>query len=628
MDLHRRRDFEHYREGRALMRRLQAMRMAAALAFLAILGGLWYLQVQKGEEYRRAAEANRLRRVFLPPQRGMLYDRKGRVIVGNRVAFAVVLDREKPYDPAHLAGRLAAPLGLEEADLRDQLQRYNGRPTYEHAVIKEDVALADVAFVESHRVEFPALQIVTEPRRDYMNGRETAHVVGYVGEASEAQLHADPTLMMGDTVGKTGLERACDEKLRGRRGEELVEVNALGRPIGSISVGRQPTAGNDAFLTLDLDLQKKLAEALGDEVGAGVFLDPRNGEVLAMVSTPAYDPNRFARRFTRDEWSSLVEDRQHPLQNRSIQGLYSAGSTFKLVVALAGLEAGVIQEGTAIRCGGEANFFGRPFHCWKKGGHGTLSLDAAIAQSCNIYFYTVGNRLGIDRIAEEARKFGFGERTEIDLLGEEEGIVPSRAWKEATFHERWYDGETISVAIGQGPTQVTVLQMANFAAMLATGGTAYRPQLLRPGRGVPTTPQILRQSSIDPHALEVVRHAMQDVVSAGTGGQVRLPGITVVGKTGTVQVYRASSGVDSDKLPKEQRDHGWFIGYAPLENPTIAFAVLVEHGGHGGTISAPIVRKVLEVYFGLPPREDAPVIRPPRPGAPAEGVQVARAPSR
>lgn len=622
MEHRRRKEFEHYREGHALSRRLLALRAGAALTFLGVLLGLWYLQVQNGEEYRRMAEANRLRRVFVPPQRGMMYDRKGRVVVGNRVAFTIVLDREKPYDAETLSAALAVPLQVPVADLRERIDRYRGRPAYEGAVLKEDVAIADVAFVESHRVEFPNLQIQTEPRRDYLNGLMTAHVVGYVGEVSEGQLKADQTLMMGDTVGRAGVEKALDTRLRGARGEQLVEVNALGRPLGEASMGRQPVAGDDAWLTLDMDLQRTLAEALGDETGAGVFLDPRSGEILAMVSTPTFDPNRFSRHFTREEWQGLIGNEKRPLQNRAIAGLYSAGSTFKLLMALAALEAGVIDENTAIHCGGAATFYGHPFHCWKKGGHGTISLNSAIAQSCNIYFYTVGARLGIDRIAQAATRMGFGEKTGIDLLGEEAGLVPSPAWKMATLKEQWYAGETISVSIGQGPTQVTVLQMANFAAMLATGGTAYRPQIVRPGKGQLVVGQQIRTAAMDPHALAVVRHAMQNVVEAGTGGQVRLPGITVVGKTGTVQVTKASSGVDSDKLPKEQRDHGWFIGYAPMEDPTIAFAVLVEHGGHGGTISAPIVRKVLEVYFGIPPRPEP----KPLPKPEEDRIQLARAP--
>jgi len=625
MDLQRRKDFEQYRVARGLTRRLHVLSVLAAVAFGGILAGLWYLQVAQGEEYARLAEANRLRRVFIPAQRGMMYDRKGQVIVGNRVSFTIVLDREKPFDAPALASGLADPLGLPTEILLERIERYRGRPTYEFAVLKEDVSLADVAFVESHSVEFPSLRILTEPRRDYLNGRETAHVVGYVGEASEAQLQADRSLMMGDTVGRTGVEKAHDASLRGRRGEELVEVDSMGRRMAEIGVGRQPAAGDDAWLTVDLDMQRKLVEALGEEVGAGVFLDPRNGEILAMASTPAYDPNLFARRFTREEWRDLIEDPLKPLQNRAIQGLYSAGSTYKLVVALAGLESGLIDEGTVVHCSGAATFYGRPFRCWKKGGHGTVGLNTALAQSCNVFFYTVGNRMGIDRIAAEARKLGFGRRTGVDLIGEQEGTVASPEWKLATQKEPWYAGETISVSIGQGATQVTAIQMANFAATLATGGTAYRPRLIRPTKGEPVAPEVLRHVSIDPHALDTVRRAMKSVVEAGTGGRARLPGITVVGKTGTVQVFKASSGVDSDKLSKAQRDHGWFIGYAPMESPTVAFAVLVEHGGHGGNIAAPVVRKVLEVFFGLPPRWEPPE---PGPGPDEEEVQIARAPAR
>jgi len=622
-----RKDFHKYRQDRAIRIRLLVLRIALGLAFFAIYCGLWYLQVLHGEEYRFLADNNRLRRVVVPPQRGTIYDRRGRVIVGNREGYAIVIDREKPSDTARLVRELSSPLGLQEDVLRERIERYRGRPTYERAILKEDVEFADVAFVESHRLDYPTLQVVTEPKRDYVEGRDTSHLVGYVGEASEAQLRSDPDLMLGDTVGKTGIERAYDNLLRGQHGEELVEVNSLGRRIGPATSGRPPVSGADAPLTIDIDLQRKLVEALGDEVGAGIFLDPRNGEILALASTPAFDPSLFAKRFTRAEWRTLIEDPLRPLQNRAIQGLYPAGSTFKLIVALAGLENGVIDEGTSVSCSGGAFFYGRRFGCWKKGGHGTLGLIGAIAQSCNVYFYTVGNRIGIDRIAAEATKFGFGQRTGIDLPGEEVGIVASPAWKMATFHEPWYVGETISVSIGQGATQVTAMQMAQLAAQLATGGVAYKPRIMRPARGVPVAPEVLRRATIDPHALAVLRRSMVQVVESGTASKAKLPGITVAGKTGTVQVFKASSGVDSDKLDKKYRDHAWFIGFAPLENPTIAFAVLVEHGGHGGSISAPIVRKVLEVYFGLPPRDEPVVAGEPVHAAPSSSTPSASLPA-
>ena len=622
MDYNRRKDFEKFRELRKLGRRLLVFRICLGLAFAAIYAGLWYLQIWCGDEYRYLADNNRLRRVVVPAQRGMMYDRKGRLVVSNREGYTIVLNREKPYDAARIASELAGPLGLPEDELRTRIERYRGRPTFERAILKEDVGFADVAYIESRRSDFPMLQIVSEPRRDYVSGPETAHLVGYTGEASPAQLKADASLMMGDTVGRTGIERAYDGRIRGRNGEELVEVNSLGRKIRTVDEGRSPLPGGEVPLTIDLEMQKKLVESLQGEVGAGIFLDPRNGEVYALASTPSFDPNLFARRFTLAEWKNIIEDPDRPLQNRVTQGLYAAGSTYKLVVAFAGLEGGIIDEGTSVSCSGGAMFFGRRFGCWKKGGHGTVGLLSAIAQSCNVYFYTVGNRIGIDRIAAEATKFGFGQPTGIDIPGEELGTVASPAWKMATFKEPWYAGETISVSIGQGATQVTAAQMANFAAEIATGGTAYKPKTIRPARGTPVTPELLRTVTIDPHALSVIRRSMLAVVESGTASKARIPGISIAGKTGTVQVYKASSGVESTKLSKLQRDHGWFIGYAPAENPTIAFAVLVEHGGHGGTISAPIVRKVLEVYFGVPPRPE-----PGEPKAPASpdraGVQLA-----
>ena len=619
LDYRERKELRDYLDEQRLNRRLLFVRVLFFLMFAACLGGLYYLQVQEGERYAALADSNRLRKVRIRPLRGNIFDRLNRPIAANRTSLDVVLDREKLRDPVRISyviQQLAPLLGMTEPTLRGRFDRYRSRPPFEPAIIKEDVDIGEIARLEARRYEIPEVLVTTEGRRYYPDGRALAHVVGYVGEASEGQLAVDPTMEMGDIIGKTGLELAYDGTLRGHPGQQLVEVNSVGRPLGHSLVGQKPRPGNDLHLTLDIDLQRKLFACFGEESGAAVFMDPRNGEILAMASLPAFDPNRFASRFSPGDWKMIGADPALPLLNRLVSGTFSPGSTFKLLVAIAALEEGIADESTVVHCGGGAWFYGRRFGCWKKGGHGAVDLHRAIVESCNVYFYTIGQRLGIERIAKHASAMGFGAPTGIDLPGEKGGIVPSPEWKLAARGEPWYAGETISVSIGQGPMLVTALQMANMAASVANGGPIYKPRLARPGPGMTAPAELLHDVKLSVHTLAVIRRAMWGVVNEwGTGTRARLPGVEVLGKTGTVQVFKASAGVDSDKLDKPMRDHAWFVGYAPRENPEIAFAVFVEHGGHGGSISAPIVHDVLELYFShdrKPGLELTPVLPPPQ----------------
>ena len=622
MDYRERKELRDYIAETRLNRRLLIVRVLFLLLFSACLAGLYYLQIVQSEIYAQQADLNRLRKVVIHPLRGNMIDREMRPLVANRTSLNLVLDREKVHDADTILSRIAPLIGVDQETLKSRLDRYRSRPAFEPAIIEEDVGQREIARLEARRWEIPEMQIQNESRRYYPEGAALAHVVGYVGEATESQLAADPTMQLGDVVGRSGLEKAYDEQLRGANGEQLVEVNSIGRALGPVFVGTRPTAGHDLYLTLDMDLQRQLVRSFGEEAGAGVFLDPRNGEILAMASAPAFDPNLFASRFSPEDWKAIGNNPLHPLQNRVVTSTYSPGSTFKLLVAIAALEEGIVSENTIIPCSGGAYFYGRRFGCWKEGGHGMVSLHRAIVQSCNVYFYTVGQKLGIDRIARYAKAVGFGEPAGIDMSGEKAGIVPSPEWKMTARKEQWYLGETISVSIGQGPMLVTALQMADMAACIANGGDVYRPRLVRETPGRPLAPERRYHVDLSPHTLEVIRRAMWGVVhESGTGGRARLEDVAVLGKTGTVQVFKASAGVDSDKLDKAMRDHAWFVGYAPSENPTIAFAVFVEHGGHGGTVSAPIVHDVLQVHFskgrrtpGLAPgpEEPAPVPAPPR----------------
>ncbi len=618
MDYRERKELRDYHEERRLARRLTLVRVVMAAFFVICAAGFYWLQIVNGEWYRTQAEANRLRRVVVRPMRGSMVDRDEQPLVGNRSAYNIVLDREGLKDSEPVVKEVAPILGLTDDALEARIDRYKDRPSFEQAILEQDVTLGEIAALEARRWSVPQIVITSDSRRDYPEGALLAHVVGYTGEATETQIQADPTLGLGDIVGKSGLERTYDAALRGQRGEQLVEVNSIGRPLGRPHEGEPARPGDDLHLTLHTGMQKALVDSFGDEVGAGVFLDPRTGEILAIASFPSFDPNVFASRVSPAVWKAIDEDPRHPLLDRAVGSKFSPGSTFKLLVAIAALEEGVADETTSVNCTGGAWFYGRRFGCWRAGGHGPIGLHRALVESCNVWFYTVGQRLGIDRIARMAEAFGLGSPTGIDLPGERAGTVPSPQWKRAHKGEQWYAGETISVAIGQGPLEVTAIQMADMAACVANGGVIYRPTLVRPGAHQRVVPQEIHRVPLSPHTLAVIRRGMWGVVNqSGTGIRARVPGVEVVGKTGTVQVYKASAGVDSDKLAKEIRDHAWFVGYAPSENPEVAFAVFVEHGGHGGTISAPIVRKVLEAWFypnGVPeekrPRMLTPVPAP------------------
>jgi penicillin-binding protein 2 len=410
---------------------------------------------------------------------------------------------------------------------------------------------------------------------------------------SEERLAADASglLGQGDIVGLAGVERVYDEILRGTRGWELVTVNNLGRQMDS-EIGQEPDHGHQLSLNLDFRLQRTLITALGEEAGAGVFLDPTTGEVLAIASTPALDPNLFADGFSRDEWRAITEDLRRPLHDRAIASFYAPGSTFKVLMAIAGLETGTITPEDRVYCNGGKSFYGRRRLCWKRGGHGWVDVEKALAHSCNVYFYSLGQELGIDLIHEYGKRFGLGQASGVDATGEEPGILPSREWKLRAQREPWYPGDTISVAIGQGLLAVTPIQMARMIAGVGSDQGLPKPRL-----HAETDPE-RAPLGISRATLDVVRRALARAVDEGTGREATLGAFSVAGKTGTAQVYKHSAGIDSNDLPKAERDHAWFVGYAPQSDPTVAFAVVVEHGGHGGSAAAPIARKVLEVYFG------------------------------
>lgn len=592
MDYRERFELKDYLKSRTLGRRILLFQAGLALVVAAFVLDFWYLQVARGRDYAQLADNNRLRRVPLPPVRGVILDRERNVLASTRPSLDLVLLREDPA--ADLDGqlrRLAPILDVSYRSLAERKSLVRGMPSFEPLILTEDVGLEQLARIEARRELFPSVAVREGCRRHYPQGEMFGHVLGYVGEASQDELARGGALGLGEIVGKSGLERGYDELLRGTRGWSLVTVNNVGRRMGEGWVDRQPQHGKEVQLTVDSELQRALMRGLGGEVGAGVFLDPWTGDVLALGSTPSFDPNLFANGLTSESWRGLTEDPRRPLLDRAIASYYAPGSVFKVLMSVAGLEAGAVTPNDTVFCTGSTTVYGTRRLCWKHGGHGRVDLRAALTHSCNVYFYQLGKKLGIEPIERYGREFGLGRPTGIDLPGEAAGVLPSPSWKQERYREPWYPGDTISVAIGQGLIAVTPIQLATLMSAVATGGNLPRPHLIK------GTPPQHAQLALSPETVRVVREALRNVVEQGTGARADLGTVPVAGKTGTAQVFKRSAGIDADRLPKDERDHAWFAGYAPADRPQIAFAVVIEHGGHGGTSAAPVVRAVLEAFF-------------------------------
>lgn len=616
---------------RKLSTRLMAVQVGVTVIFAMLALAFWYFQVVQHEKFREMAENNHQRTLPLRAPRGVLFDRNGKVLVENRDSFVISLVREQSKNLDRTVRLLARVTGVPEDVIRETVRRHRNEPSYRPIPIIEDASLSQVAAVAARRLdtELPDVLVERVPTRHYPTDALAAHLFGYVGEVTEDQLlhggfHA------GDVVGQSGFEKAYNKLLVGTDGARRVVVNSMGREIRTLEEVA-PSEGRRVELTIDYDVQRATEEAfkaLGYN-GAAVILDPRNGEILSYVSLPAYDPNAFAARGPGfgATWASLNTDKLRPLQNRAIQGRYSPGSTFKMIVAAAALEEGVATPDFRVNCTGHAPFYGRSFQCWawKKGGHGTVDMRRAIEQSCNIYFYTLGNMVGIQKIAKWAKLLGLGEKSGIDLPNELQGIVPSPEWKKAVTGEKWYAGETISVSIGQGQVSVTPISMAVYMGTLANGGTRYVPHLVRAvdegqgWRAVPPPPP-RSQVQMKPETLSVLHDGMWMVVNgAGTGGNARLPGKDVSGKTGTSQVISLKGG--KGRTDFELRDNGWFVFFAPRDNPEIAGVVFAEHAEHGSE-GARIARHALATYFAKKEGKPLPEFVPPKPPVPVPPSDV------
>jgi penicillin-binding protein 2 len=569
---------------------------------------LWFLQLLQGVEMQQRSEHNRIRLQDLPPWRGMILDRNGQLLVGNRPSYELVVVLEDVGNIPLLAQRLAHLLRLDPKQLTVQLQ--NGKNAGLHQVrIRTDLSWDEMARVETFQPELPGVLVQIQPKRQYRQQGMACHVLGYLGEINEAQLksgkYAD--YKMGDYLGKCGVELAWEKYLRGRRGYRRTEVDAYGRELGQLA-SVFPTPGANVYLTLDNRMQREAEACLEGRAGAIVALDPRTGQILAVASSPTYSQEAFERGLTVPEWQRLNHDKEHPLENRAVNGQYPPGSTFKIVMAVAGLEEKVITPQTIIYCHGTLELGNHEFHCWRKGGHGAVNLHRALVQSCDIYFYEVGRRLGIDRIAKWSKRFGLGAPTGLDLEKEMPGLVASTAWKKARFHQPWHEGETLSVAIGQGYNLVTPLQMARVVAAIANGGIIYKPYIVdkveSPAREIlyQAKPQVQSRLEASPATLQAVRQALVGAVNdnEGTAKGARLPHIQVAGKTGTAQVVALDPDNPKKKRARGEEDHAWFVAYAPAADPRVAVAVLVEHGGHGGSQAAPLASRVIAAAMSEP----------------------------
>jgi len=561
-----------------------------------LLLGFWKLQVIDADKYGSLAERNRVRYIPVIAPRGRMLDRDGRVLVDNRPSFSVLLLRDEPTQvEKHLAG-ISDGLGIPIEDLRDQLNNTKNLPKFQAIIIKPDASQADIAFIESHRSDIPVLEMISVSRRRYLPGGFLAHAAGYVGEVSEQQIESsNGKLRPGDFAGKTGLERQYNDQLQGTDGMRRVVVNSIGKEVDRLAT-QEAIPGKQIQLTIDYDLQQVAEQALGPRPGAAVALDPRTGEVLAMASHPTLDPNDFAVRISADDWKKLNEDPLHPLLNRAIQAQLAPGSIFKIVTATAMLEDKNPPESFTTFCPGYATFYGRQFKCWVygKSSHGVVGLHKAILESCDIFFYNVGMRLGIDRLSYYGSKFGLGRKTGIDLPSEEPGLMPSAEWVERVFHRKWYAGETISVSTGQGAVTTTPLQLARMISGIAMGGVFKQPHLLKDAPNVGEERVALSEPTV-----EKITDAMYGVVNeeGGTARNVRLPGIEVSGKSGTAQVIGYATRERFGKQKKFE-DNAWFVGYAPRRNPEIVVAVLVQESGkHGGEAAGPVVKEVIKAYY-------------------------------
>ena len=587
-----------YEDLRVVQRRLGVVQAVVALAVAGLLVYFWHLQVIRGKYFRDLAENNRIRAVAIPAPRGPLFDRKGRILAENRSSFNVIVTTERKDELGGALERLSRLISFDPGAVRERLNTQG--PRFRSVIVKADASDEEVATIEARRMEEPEASVDVVPLRSYPLGVGLAHLLGYVSEISDRQLEsaAFDGLDPGSVVGQAGVELGYNRELMGRDGLRRIVVNSRGVEVTEAQ-RVPPVDGPSAALTIDLDLQAAVVDAMAGKSGSVVAIDPSNGEVLAYLSAPAFDPNSFSTGIRTQEWADLLKDPEKPLMNRPIQASYAAGSTFKVLDALAALQERVITPQTRFHCPGYLAVYNTIFRCHKESGHGTVDLTQAIALSCNVYFYNVGIRLEIERISRYAHMLGFGANTGIDLPHELPGIFQDPEWKMRTQQARWFPAETVSVAIGQAMS-VTPIQLLRLAAAVGNGGKLVTPHIMKAVGGKAVDYPAPRDLGFRPEVVAAVREAMISVVSEGSGQRAKLEGIQVAGKTGSAQVV-THARLETNKQLREYQPHGWFICFAPADHPRVAMVVMVEHGVAGGTSAAPVAGQILSRYFGVRP---------------------------
>jgi len=594
-----------YEDFSLVLKRAKRIFVLVGILFVFLILVFWKIQIIDHEKYWEKSEANRTREIMLPFQRGLIRDRNGKILADNKASFRVSIVRENCEDYERSCRKIARLLKIEEEVLKERIKKYESLPLFKPIVIKENLSLEEVAVIEARKLELPELILQTEPKRFYPFGSTAAHVIGYLQELSPEEIRNGiyPERPLGALIGKTGIEKQYESQLVGKEGQLLEVVDSLGRSKGEIA-RLEPRKGQDLFLTLDLELQKKAEELLEGKEGAVVMMDVETGGVLALASYPNFDPNRFINRFTSEEWLDLVNSPEFPLENRAIRGQYAPGSVFKLTMALGALDSGVVTDETTFFCSGETRIYGQLFSCWVEYGHGQVNIYKGIRNSCNIYVYNLGKEMGIEEISRYARMLGFGKKTGIDLPGEKAGLVPDPQWKREFRNEPWHPGETISVSIGQGPILVTPIQVAAHTALIAKRGIKVPIHLLKEqsqGRGMRSIrPDLSKSHTVNIERLtfeKVIKGMWEAVNNEGTGRAAKIYGYDVCGKTGSTQIISTKKAEEMiEKEEEEIKTHSWFTGFAPRENPKIVVTILIEHGGMGGATAAPLARKLFDLY--------------------------------
>ncbi|MDT8379791.1 MAG: penicillin-binding protein 2 [Desulfotignum sp.] len=602
-----------------MKQRVMVASLCVLIVFMMLFLRLVYLQLIKGEEYRRLSETNCVRLKSIKPSRGLIFDRNGELLVDNRPAFDLVIVQEDAGSVQDTVSLLSSLIQEPYVELMDQIQKAGDAALYKPIVLKKDISRDQLAIVEAHKFDLPGIFVEIEPTRHYIHPELASHLLGYLGEVNKKELKSGdfPYIRAGDQIGRYGVEKSFESYLQGRRGGRQVEVDVNGRVVQVLKTV-EPVPGYNLHLTLDLPLQQLAEELLKDQNGAVVALDPANGDVLVMVSHPGFNQNDFIGGISSINWKALMENPGRPMINKTIQAEYPPASTYKILTAIAGLEENLIDSHSTTFCPGFYMFRGRRYHCWRKHGHGQLNVVDALTQSCDVFFYLAGEKIGVDALAQYASGCGLGRATGIDLDHEREGLIPTSAWKRERFNEAWYPGETLSISIGQGFNLVTPLQMAVFTAAIANGGTLFRPRIVTTiknvyGNGVEKIdPEIIGGIPAGKKTLDLVRQGMINVVEGdrGTARSIRIKQVELAGKTGTAQVFSRKTGekFDNKKQVKTLQDHAWFVCYAPAQNPVIAISVIIEHGEHGSSAAAPVAGTLVKKYLGLLDSEKAVVV--------------------